>query len=599
MSRRPQTPKQAGARSRQSKVGRSDPLAHVNAYTTASQLLGRPVSAADLIARIATYSWVGSLFAIAQLSSLVIREGPKSEAVRQATTDQLLRLTGSDTATLQRIRDHVALHRDDTILAHEEVLAYLAHVAILYGGESEEGPAPPEIALWLLAGNDFLDHWTDPDARLLSSAEELIATGAHSLRFNNDPDRFSAIARTFQLLTTRPRRGRLANDLEWGRLQTEAFGCEFREYFESVVAPLVLKSLLWGKATGSEGLPVVSRRQLFSQTKLGQETVERLLDSLGAHREALRTAIRGRLRPDGLPQGPTALYHSPLVVTDADKFVVPLPWALDNQLRSGMWARLLGAAKTLYGARVGGDIWNSTFGDAFEEWCRAMAKAAFSEGRARGTLILPSSPGATDEIEDVAVVDGNAAVLFSAKSRFVAENVARHAQSRSELIDWYDKFFFGGATKAYRAGAIHLLSKRIDRIRGGEFEATIPRATRLIPVLLTYDSLCEDILLYRWIETRCRDLGLLQQWRVDPLTLARVDQFERLMSFCATGGRLIPLFRQRETHWRHRRLDQMLEETLPKDIPPRLPVIGRMFDEMLSGLGIRLFGKPLSTPKLT
>ena len=593
MTRHRQTRKASGDRPHKPRIVRSTRLAHVIPYTTASQILGRAVSAADLIARIATYSWVKSLFAIAQLSSLVIREGPTSETVRQATTDQLLRLTGRNTAPLKFIQEYVASHRGETTVAHEEVLAYLAHVVILYGGEGEEGPAPPETALWLLAANDFLDHWTMGDSRVLSSAEELIATGAHSLRFNNDPDRFSAFARTFQLLSTRPQRGRLADDSAWKRLQEEAFGCEFREYFESFLAPLILKSLLWGKETGPEGLPVVSRQQLFSQTNLAQETVDRLLSGLGQDREDLRSSINRRLRPDGLPQAPTALYHSPLVRTDADRLVVPIPWALDTQLRSGMWARLLRAAKTLYGDRLGGNIWNSTFGDAFEEWCRVMAKAAFSDGEARGTLILPSSPGATDEIEDVVIVDGNAAVLFSAKSRFVAENVARHAQSRSGIVDWYDNFFFGVATEDHRAGAIHLLSKRIDRIRAGEFEATIPRTTRLIPVLLTYDSLCEDILLYRWIETRCRKLDLLQQWRVAPLTIARVDQFERLMSFCASGGRLIPLLRQRETHWRHRRLDQMLEETLPKDIPLRLPVIDRQFDEVLSGLGTRLFGTPL------
>jgi hypothetical protein len=489
------------------------------------------------------------------------------------------------------MRKVVALHRDKITAAHEEALTFLAHIAIVYGGDGDDAPAPGELAMWLLCANDYLDHWMEPDARHLSRTEELIAEIAHVLRFNNDPDRFSMIARTYHLLSTQPHRGPLSDPNLWRTLQHEAFGCEFREYFESFVAPLSLMSLNWGADAGANAIPVVSRQNLLSQTKIGADTASRLLDSFGATREELREVIKKRMREDGLPQAPTALYHHPLVQMDGDRFVVPIPWALDTQLRSGMWARLLGAAKNIQGDDVGAQIWNSTFGDAFEEWCRKVASTAFSEAKARGKLILPSSPGAPDEIEDVVVVDQTTAILFSAKSRFVAESVARHARSRTTLIDWYEKFFFADAVGSHRAGAVRLLSRRIDRVRSGEFEATIPRTTRLLPVLLTYDSLCEDVMLYRWIEARCRELGLLQQWKVAPLTIARVDEFERLMGFCAKGGRVVPLLRQRENRWRHRRLDQMLAETIPADLPVRLPAITEQFNAVLSGLGLRLFGK--------
>jgi hypothetical protein len=575
----------------------SSSLAYLNAYTTGAQVFGRTVRARELIDRIGTYSWIGGLRAIAQLSCRVMRHGANSETVRQETVDHLLGLTGTDTALLEHIRSVVGTYRDKITAAHEEALAFLAHTVIVYGGDGDDAPAPGELAMWLLCANDYLDHWAEQDARPLTKSEELIAEIAHVLRFNNDPDRFSIMARTHHLLSTQPHRGPLADPASWKALQAEAFGCDFREYFESLVAPLSLKSLSWGTDKGANAVPVVSRQNLLSQTRIAPDTVSRLLDSFGATREELRETVKARMREDGLPQAPTALYHHPLVQTDSDQFVAPIPWALDTQLRSGMWARLLGAAKRIYGDNAGPQIWNSTFGDAFEEWCRKMASAAFSTPKARGRLILPSSPGAEDEVEDVVIVDQTTAILFSAKSRFVAESVARHARSRTALIDWYDKFFFGDASGSYRVGAVRLLSRRIDRIRSGEFEATISRTTRLLPVLLTYDSLCEDVTLYRWIETRCRDLGLLQQWKVAPLTIARVDDFERLMSFSARGGRVVPFLRQREnSHWRHRRLDQMLAEMMPEDLPVRLPAVTEQFDEVLSGLGLRLFGKPLKVP---
>ncbi len=234
--------------------------------------------------------------------------------------------------------------------------------------------------------------------------------------------------------------------------------------------------------------------------------------------------------------------------------------------------------------------WTRAFGLMFEEWLREVVDMA-EIPKVAGTVLLPSHPGAADEIEDVVLFEKRGAVLFSGKSKMTRENVARQAQSRSKLIDWYEDFFFEPESKQFSAGAVRLLSANIDRIRAGDHEPRMPRGTRLYPVLVSYDLLCEDVLLYEWIQARCQALGLLQQTAVAPLTIANIEEFEMLMFHAGEGKSVVSLLRDREGRWANRRLDVQLRSELVQR--KRAPRLASRFDEIVNGMGLRLFGRKI------
>jgi hypothetical protein len=57
----------------------------------------------------------------------------------------------------------------------------------------------------------------------------------------------------------------------------------------------------------------------------------------------------------------------------------------------------------------------------------------------------------------------------------------------------------------------------------------------VLPVLITFDHLFANPALYDWLAERCKTHGLLQQSDVGPLTIAVIDDFERLIGAPAHG----------------------------------------------------------------
>ena len=82
-----------------------------------------------------------------------------------------------------------------------------------------------------------------------------------------------------------------------------------------------------------------------------------------------------------------------------------------------------------------------------------------------GDLGNARAPGSADEIEDVVIVEQTGCILGSAKSKLVREDVARHARSRTALLDWYDNFFFAERKGRYQPGAVRLLDRKIREVR--------------------------------------------------------------------------------------------------------------------------------------
>jgi hypothetical protein len=223
----------------------------------------------------------------------------------------------------------------------------------------------------------------------------------------------------------------------------------------------------------------------------------------------------------------------------------------------------------------------------FEEWVRGYATKVKESPSTKIEIVLPTHPGATDEIEDVVVIENNAVVMFSVKGRMVREDIARYSLSRRQLLDWYEKYFFENKNDAFRGGALRQISARIDMLRRGEFEDRgITKNVRVHPVIVTYDSLCENQLLYSWLNEKCKEHRVLQQSNVGKPVLAEVQEFERLIGVAADGGSIVKLLEKRHTqHWADERLEVILSEF---DAPLRLPGYDVEYTALMRRMGARI-----------
>jgi hypothetical protein len=570
------------------KKPQSRALDFIHPYTNTRDLFGQPVPAAELIRRIGKFPWRESLLVLADLGAVIGRE-QNGRSVQDELVDALLEMTKPE------FHSSLQSRRTSIRLVHEQVLSFLAHATILYGGPSvgeidwDQRPRVPELAVWLVAGNNFLDEWSEPDSRPLTQKEALLASLSRYYRLNNRPDRVSELVRCFWIFGRTPERNKLSAGDEWARLQKTAFGGPFEEYFQANLAPLAIMSTTWGDLRDELRAPPVISRSHFIRQLRSTTSTDHFFRGLTASRETLAPDIRSRLRPDGLPHAPSALYLRPLVELDDDVALAALPCAFQMQLRTGPWARLLHAAKEKYGSS-GAQIWLSTFGYFVEQWVRFLAKEAARSPKFHGRVLTSIREGDADEIEDVVILEKKKAILFSVKARLMRDSVAWQGRSRSEVIDWYEEFFFGEAKGGYRDGAVALMSARIDAIRAGKFASQLSSDVQIVPVLVTYDNLCEDYLLYEWLRDKCQERGFLQQHRVGPLTLARVGDFEALMALAAEGTYLGSFLSRREREWANRRLEQMIVEEIGSRQILRPAAIDALWEGLFQSIFARLEG---------
>lgn len=575
----------------------NDPMAFAGHYENASRVFGAQPSPFWLVDRVKTFDWRASFGRLAHLSAIIgnDEDGVRASRPVKMMLDGLRSLTSSVPSTKQMLdhaRRYVADRSGRVFIAHEEALLFLQHVAVLHGkDDGDEAPGDGELALWLLAANDYLDAWSEPDARALSTKEELIAEQVKAFRFNRNADSLRMAVRTYRMFLDPPPDGKLAEPSVWASLQNQAFGGSYKDYFEQFALLLFMLSHSWGTGrSDSHEYPVLFRERFAASGESGLEFFDRL-ESMAVDRVALRQDISKRMRPDGiLPHAPTALIHHPLVNIGEGRILAASPWGLRGFLRTGVWARFLAGAKSvLKSDRNGGDEWLRAFGKLFEEWLRTVARFA-SATSTRSQIILASSYGAEDEIEDVVVREDEGAAFFSAKGRMVKESVARHAISRSGLIDWYNEYFFEARNDEFRGGAVRQLSKRIDMLRDGKFEPRLDSNTRVYPAIVTFDSLCENPLLYEWIEERCRAESLLQQPNVGAISLCDVEDFERIMAHGASGGSIVELLRLRDTKWHNRRIQVQLSEE--KTIG-RVPELETMFSDAVNAMTLHHFNRTI------
>jgi hypothetical protein len=570
-------------------------LAYAQPYETSDRTFGATPPAGELIDRVRSYDWRESLIRLADLASIAshtLRNGDP-ERLRKRTIDPLATLTGSNEAILRNARAAVAQRRDKMVLAHEEGILFLQHLVILEGGVSGPAPSDAEIALWLACGNSYLDQsWAD-EASKATVEEGLTADMVRISRYNNNPDLLRALVRANTIFGTPPSRTKLTEPAVWQAMQQAAFGKPFDKFFDTGPALLAVMTQGWGSEAKEFKLPMFGR-QWLSSSALGADEILDSLRAMTGTRESIAAETRKRVRPDGLPHCPTALLHTP-VVDIGEGFVVATPGALVNHLRTGIWARYLAAAKS-GDAGIDVDEWNSAFGYMVEGWCGRVANAARESSASVAQVLLPSQPGAPDEVEDVVVVEGQNVILFSVKSRLVDARVSREGKSPETTLAWFEEFFFAEKNKKHRAGAAALLSKRIDMLRAGAFEGQgIARDARVFPVVVTYDCLGENELLYRRLEDGCQRRGLLQQEAVGPLTIARMEDFEELMVRVSVGKSVSGLLTNRERGDRNRRLDQIIFEVNGPGVADRLKLFDDEFWRLHGRMQARLSGAEVST----
>ena len=553
-------------------------MKYIAAYLSARELFGVQPDASFIRERIGTYGWKPSLLRLSQLSSFLALNETTDEQVRQRTIDPLFLLTGDQRTTqmFARMRAIVAHHRSTLRIVHDEVLSHLQHLVLVDGNESDETPSDQELSLWMLMVNSHLGEWASPNQRELTVDEKLIAAIVRGRAFNRRPHWMALAVRCYELFRACPEDASLGGDDAWARMQLETFGVPFEQYFSMILMVLLSTSISSARGpNGEESIPAVGPES-WAGLCPDLDWVKQRLDALAISRAAARDEILAApnaVESSGFLHAPALLRRKPLIV-DVDSYLITSPSNVAVQFHAGPWGAYLQRAKEVHGDSRGFLRWSSAFGEAVERYCASFARYARDAGRFRSSwrMILPENPGDADEIEDVILVEDDQAVLFSVKSSMLPERDVHRATSEQAVIDWLDRYLFA-ETRSFK-GAVRKLDKNISEVLAGDFERLgLSRNVKILPVLVGYDELGEDVFLYQRIRRRCQELGLLQQPGVAPLTLASIDWYESMMEYVAAGRSLVGLLRKRKRDkpWFDRRLDQQLFDVHPPIKNTRLP----------------------------
>ena len=133
-----------------------------------------------------------------------------------------------------------------------------------------------------------------------------------------------------------------------------------------------------------------------------------------------------------------------LLADFGDKLVGLSPWHVKDHVLFGTWAKLNAACKRVL-KTDSIQTFASAFGYCFEEACADIAREAAGSSQFRDHLILPSQPGADDEIEDVVLVDEDVVALLSAKASLVPEASLRPPTATAMLFAGSEVFLRGAA----------------------------------------------------------------------------------------------------------------------------------------------------------
>jgi len=543
------------------------PISYIGMYLSSRQVFGQTMQPDLLLDRVRSYGWKPSVTRLAQLAAYVQHPSRTADEIRRRTVDPVLEITGDERATrlVANAREFVARNRNRMMIVHEEVISYLQHLVLVEGGDNDQTPSDAELVFWMLGANCYLGEWAEPDSRTLSTEEELIAIEVRGHCFNKNHNWAGLAVRSYELFRQCPEDDALGGEQAWLKMQLDTFTAPFEQYYRFVLAPLLG---VVRRAGEKDGVPAMSL-EYWKPTGVDPEWIKSRLNAIAVTRDDARTQILAAEHArdaNGLLHAPSLLRRKPLLVDHNDGWLITSQAALATQLHSGPWGAYLEKSKAAHGDSIGFKRWSAAFGTAFERYAGDLARKASASPRFRRNwrLVLPTKPGSEDEIEDVIVIEEDHAALFSIKSTMLPEGSVHRAKSQSAVLDWLERFLF--AEDRNFKGAVRKLNANIDEIRAGVFEEQgVSRHLKLHPVLVTYDEIGEDVLLYQHIRRRCSEESLLAQLQVSPLTIASVEEFEWLMEYMHDGRSLVGLLKKRKHNreWFDRRLDQQLGNVRP------------------------------------
>lgn len=551
-------------------------MKHVKSWTPLSYLVGARLPVENIIAKISLFERRETLFTLSRIAGdLANAEGGVSGAEARAWTyDLLVQRVGSDDPWEDAVSRAISA-RDPaaTSVVHAHVVFVLQVLVLKHGVDDGRRASDAELAFLMLALNDHLPEWAE-EPRALTEVESTVGSMLFSAIFNqtsDDPVRF--VLRMVEIIGAPLRDGPVGAS-DWELIQKEAFGCSFTQYAEKFLVPIFSLSNGWGAE-----VPPVLHHSAWGRGRPVGTLYERWFREASASIEA---AASRETEVPGNFSLPGEFYRTPFLHIDG-RLLALSPWHVRDHASLGTWGKLNAACKVVL-KTSSNQRFTSAFGYLFERWCAAVAQEAASYKRFQGRLILPTAPGASDEIEDVVLVDAGRIVLFSAKSTLVAEASLKCAKNRSVIVDWLERFFFDDPTQAkksgYRGGALRLLDQKVQRIRAGEYEDRgLGRHFVIVPVVVAFDNLGESGALYKWIEHRCSQLGILSaRSAVRSVTILTPDDYEGVFALGSRGKSIASLLVEKtRAIERLGRMDRFLMNRVKDGRELRLPEMEARF----------------------
>lgn len=504
----------------------------ISTWMSFKEVTGEPFPIAGLIADLGKHDFRATFIQACRVVSVGANcEGGPVGTEATALTVSLLGARPDSSKPIERaVSRFVRAQSKPRAVVHERVAYLLLSMATMYCGTGGDAPTFDKIAFWLLILNDHLPDW-EPDGRTLRKDESLLADFWAVCRFNRGDHRGRDFVRGAELFRRAPPHGELA--ARWDDVQQQAFGMSHEEYVTQLAAPLAMLSHTWGVRRDDNTIssPVLRPIEWCG----GSLAHAAFFAARTWTRDDAQAFFSSSLSADGVPQRIAQFRRFPFMFDQGDVLVAS-PWAMRDSLSLATWGAFRSAQQSLLGGNA--MPWLQAFGYLVELWCRRVAEAAAPGiGAHGGRVILSDHPGSDDEIEDVIFAQGNRTFLFAVKARLAPDRIARVECSRGDAADWVEQFFFAKPSKSakMRGGVMRLLDSKARRIRAGEV-ASIARDSFIIPVVVTYDPLGDNLALYDWLYRRCAEERLLQQQTVRPVSLMSVAEFEAAMSLAACGA---------------------------------------------------------------
>lgn len=572
-------------------------MANIGKWVPLSELVHSIMPVEEIRKFVRPFDKGEGLFTLARIAADLANAegGPMGRVARSWTNDLLIQRIGSKNPVEDAVSRAVRDLGSTGPIAHAHVVYVLQQLLLAEASFNGQRPHDGQLAFLMLALNDHISGWRCPSEE--SSLQVAVANTLFAMLFNRSSDdllRF--LVRTKMVLSEDPSGGPIAAS-DWAKIQQRAFGCPFSDYVDLYLVPLTVLASGWGSKD-----PPVLFREVWEKGGVGY-LFRTWLDDASVPLEDAPTVLASERLPSGLPALSGAFFRKPFIETEG-RLVALSPWHVWDHVAYGSWAKLNIAAKTVLGSSSN-QSFTSTFGYLFERWCRTLARKASQLAGFPDELVLPSRPGADDEIEDIVFVNGNLVTLMSAKSSLVPEQKLKTAGGPGDVIAWLQRFFFEDPATArghrHRGGAAHLLDEKVLRLRAGGFESRgLSRDAVVLPVVVMFDRIGDGGPLYRWLSDECTRLGLLNSRPgVRPLTVLAPEDFESLLALGSRLGGVCHLLSKKTESPQHLKATDWFLYELERDARKRrLPFIEDEFRDIVQRSSERrremgVFGEPL------